>query len=99
MNILYDFYEENKDIDENSEISVNFLNNIYNIISEKTQENMVNLYITRKVIEFSPDYSQEIKYKKFLLINTLLAFKTLSYGDNFIIKLYDTFTKFTIGLS
>ena len=98
VNILYDFYEENKDIDENSGISVNFLNNIYKIISDKTQENMVNLYIARKVIEFNPDYSQEIKYKKFLLINTLLAFKCLSYGGNFIIKLYDTFTPFTIGL-
>ena len=98
VNILYDFFEENKDIDENKEISVNFLNNIYKIISEKTQENMVNLYIARKVIEFNPDYSQEIKYKKFLLINTLLAFKCLSFGGNFIIKLYDTFTPFTIGL-
>ena len=98
VTILYDFYEEGKDIDENSELSVNFLNNIFKMISEKTQENMVNLYIARKVIEFNPDYSQEIKYKKFLLINTLLAFKCLSYGGNFVIKLYDTFTPFTIGL-
>ena len=98
VTILYDFYEEGKDIDENSELSVNFLNNIFKMISEKTQENMVNLYIARKVIEFNPDYSQEIKYKKFLLNNTLLAFKCLSYGGNFVIKLYDTFTPFTIGL-
>ena len=98
VHILNDFFEENKDIDENSQISVNFLNNIAKTISEKTQENMVNLYIARKVIKFNPDYSQEIKYKKFLLINTLLAFKCLSYGGNFIIKLYDTFTPFTIGL-
>ena len=98
VHILNEFFEENKDIDENSQISVNFLNNIAKTISEKTQENMVNLYIARKVIKFNPDYSQEIKYKKFLLINTLLAFKCLSYGGNFIIKLYDTFTPFTIGL-
>ena len=98
VNILNEFYEENKDIDENSKISVDFINNIAKKIYEKTQGNMVDLFVARKVIRFNPDYSQEIKYKKFFLINTLLAFKCLSYGGNFIIKLYDTFTPFTIGL-
>ena len=98
VNILNEFYEENKDIDENSKISVDFINNIAKKISEKTENNMVDLFIARKVIKFNPEYSQEIKYEKFLLINTLLAFKCLSYGGNFIIKLYDTFTPFTIGL-
>ena len=59
---------------------------------------MINLYIARKVIKFESDSSQEIKYKKFLLINILLALKTLAKSGNFIIKLYDTFTPFTIGL-
>ena len=98
MNILDDFFEENKDIDENSKISVDMLNNIATKISEGTVGNMVDLFIARKVISFNPDYSQELKYKKFLLINTLLAFKCLAHGGNFIIKLYDTFTPFTIGL-
>jgi len=98
VNILNEFYEENRDIDENSKISVDFINNIAKKISEKTENNMVDLFIARKVINFNPEYSQEIKYEKFLLINTLLAFKCLSYGGNFIIKLYDTFTPFTIGL-
>ena len=98
MNILNEFYEENKDIDENSKISIDFINNIAKKISEKTEGNMVDLFIARKVIKFNPEYSQEIKYEKFLLINTLLAFKCLSYGGNFIIKLYDTFTPFTIGI-
>ena len=98
VHILNEFFEENKDIDENSNISVDFLNNIAKKISEKTGDIMVDLYIARKVINFNPDYSQEIKYKKFLLMNTLLAFKTLAYGGNFIIKLYDAFTPFTIGL-
>lgn len=98
VNILNEFYEENKDIDENSKISIDFINNIAKKISEKTEGNMVDLFIARKVIKFNPEYSQEIKYEKFLLINTLLAFKCLSYGGNFIIKLYDTFTPFTIGI-
>ena len=98
VNILYDFFEENKDIDDNPKLSIDFLNNITKKISEKTEGYMVNLYIARKVIPFSPDYSQEIRYKKFLLINTLLAFKCLNNGGNFIIKLYDTFTPFTISL-
>jgi len=98
VNILNEFYGENRDIDENSKISVDFINNIAKKIFEKTEVNMVDLFIARKVIKFNPEYSQEIKYEKFLLINTLLAFKCLSHGGNFIIKLYDTFTPFTIGL-
>ena len=98
VNILNEFYGENRDIDENSKISVDFINNIAKKIFEKTEVNMVDLFIARKVINFNPEYSQEIKYEKFLLINILLAFKCLSYGGNFIIKLYDTFTPFTIGL-
>ena len=98
VNILNEFYEENKDIDENSKISIDFINNIAKKISEKTEGNMVDLFIARKVIKFNPEYSQEIKYEKFLLIITLLAFKCLSCGGNFIIKLYDTFTPFTIGI-
>jgi hypothetical protein len=98
VNILSEFFEENKDIDENSKISVDFINDIAKKISEKTDGDMVNLYIARKVINFDPDSSQEIKYKKFLLINTLLAFKCLAREGNFVIKLYDTFTNFTIGL-
>ena len=96
--ILDEFYQENRDIDENTNLSNDFINNISRIISEKTDGYKVNLYIARKVIKFSPDSSQEIRYKKFLLINTLLAFKTLNTGGNFIIKLYDTFTHFTVGI-
>ena len=98
VEILYEFYQENKDLDENTNISTDFINDIANKIIEKTEEYKVNLYIARKTIKFSPDASQEIKYKKFLLINILLAFKVLNSGGNFIIKLYDTFTPFTIGL-
>lgn len=98
VEIFDEFYQEGKDLDENSEISVDFINNIITKINEKTNGYMVNLYIARKVIKFDPDESQEIKCKKFLLINILLAFKMLNPGGNFIIKLYDTFSPFTIGL-
>ena len=98
LEILDEFYQENKDLDENTSISVEFINNIVKKIKEKTDGYMVNLYIARKVIKFEPNSSQEIKYKKFLLINILLAFKMLNHEGNFIIKLYDTFTPFTIGL-
>ena len=98
VEILDEFYQENKDFDENSKLSNDFLNNIVKTISDKTDGYKVNLYIARKVIKFSPDSSQEIRYKKFLLVNTLLAFKLLNNGGHFIIKLYDTFTPFTIGI-
>ena len=65
INILYEFFENNKDIDENSKISVDFINNITQTVSKKTEGNMANLYIARKVINFNPDYNQEIKYKNF----------------------------------
>lgn len=98
IEILKEFYQENKDLDENTDLSVDFINNIANKIDEKNNGYKVNLYIARKVIKFDPNSSQEIKYKKFLLINILLALKVLSKDGNFVIKLYDTFTPFTIGL-
>ena len=98
VEILNEFYQENKDFDENTNLSNEFLNNIAKTISDKTDGYKVNLYIARKVIKFNPESSQEIRYKKFLLVNTLLAFKILNNGGHFIIKLYDTFTPFTIGI-
>ena len=98
VEVLNDFYQENRDFDENTNLSNDFINKLAKTISDKTDEYKVNLFIARKVIKFSPDSAQEIKYKKFLLVNTLLAFKVLNNGGNFIIKLYDTFTPFTIGL-
>ena len=98
VKILEEFYQDNKDLDENTDISNEFINKIVDTIDKETNSYNVNLYIARKVVRFAPDSSQEIKYKKFLLINILLAFKTLNQGGNFIIKLYDMFTQFTIGL-
>ena len=98
VEILDEFCQESKDLDEYTFISVDFINNIVKKINDNTNGYMINLYIARKVIKFEPDSSQEIKYKTFLLINILLAFKMLNPGGNFIIKLYDTFSPFTIGL-
>ena len=98
IEILEEFYQENKDLDENTNLSVDFIDNIAKKIEEKNNGDKVNLYIARKVIKFDPNSSQEMKYKKFFLINILLALKVLAKDGNFIIKLYDTFTPFTIGL-
>lgn len=98
IEILEEFFQENKDLDENTNLSVDLINNIATTIKKHNNDDPVNLYIARKVIKFDPKSSQEIKYKKFLLINILLALKILAKDGNFIIKLYDTFTPFTIGL-
>ena len=98
VEILNDFYQEGRDLDENTNLSNDFIDKLAKTINDKTNGYKVNLFIARKVIKFSPDSAQEIKYKKFLLVNTLLAFKVLNTDGNFIIKLYDTFTPFTIGL-
>ena len=74
------------------------INKISDKIDEKTEQGGINLYIARKVIKYIHNESQEMKYRKFFLINTLLAFKMLNNGGNYIIKLYDTFTPFTIGI-
>jgi hypothetical protein len=61
-------------------------------------EQGLSLYIAKKNIEYSNDYTQEIIYKRFLLTNLIMAFSTLIKGGNFIIKIYDMFTPFTISI-
>ena len=98
LNILNEYYEEGKDFDDNSKLSLELINDIAEKINQITEGNMVNLFVARKVLDFSPDSSQEVRYKKFLLTNTLVALKLLTNNGHFIIKLYDTFTPFTIGI-
>ena len=98
IEILNEFYEEKRDFDENNNLSLEMINKISDKIDEKTEPGGINLYIARKVIKYIHNESQEMKYRKFFLINTLLAFKMLNNGGNYIIKLYDTFTPFTIGI-
>ena len=39
-----------------------------------------------------------MQYKNFLLINILLCFQILNKGGNFVIKIYDSFSLFTVSL-
>ena len=55
---------------------------------------MINLYIARKVIKFEPNSNQEIRYKKFLLVNTLLALKLLTNTGNLIFKNFENVSIF-----
>lgn len=67
-------------------------------ILEETEDFGLSLFITKKNIPFNKDMSQEIRYKKFLLTNVILAFNTLQRGGNFIVKIYDMYTPFTISV-
>lgn len=61
-------------------------------------EQGLSLFLAKKNIKFSEEYSQEINYKTFLLTNVIIAFSTLIKGGNFVIKIYDMFTPFTISI-
>jgi hypothetical protein len=86
------------DIDELNDFNSQNIKSIAEDIRGKAEGFGVNLYIARKYIKFKKELNQELKYKKFLLLNTILALSVLSKGGNFVIKLYDTYTHFTISI-
>jgi hypothetical protein len=96
MNILP--AQKGLDIDELSNFTSEEIKSMSNGIREKSDGFGVNLYLARKFIKFKKEFNQELKYKKFFLLNTILALSVLSKGGNFIIKLYDTYTHFTVSL-
>jgi len=91
-------YGNGYDIDENIQISSNKLKLITQEIMEETDEMGLSLFIAKKNIKFNKEFSQEIQMKKFLLINLILAFSTLTREGNLIIKIYDMYTPFTISI-
>ena len=95
--ILNDFIQKNKNIDEYTNLNSNFLKKISDYIKDKT-ENGINLFIAKKFIKPTTKENQELKYKLFFLTNIILCLSTLNKTGNFIIKLYDSFTPFTICL-
>lgn len=97
IDILTDFYNK-CDIDDFKSISSEYLADIAKTILNKTEMCGVNLYLARKVIKYTHGYSQEMQYKNFLLINIILCFQTLNKRGNFVIKLYDSFSLFTVSL-
>lgn len=89
----------NYDLDEIPNLDSNKLKEIIQQITQKAEENGgISLFIARKFIKFEKEFSQEIKYKKFLLVNIILGLSVLCEGGTFVIKIYDTFTYFTISL-
>ncbi len=97
IDILKDFYDK-CDLDDNPNLSSSFLSSISQNVMDKLENYGVNLFIARKFIKYSPDYSQEMKYRKFMLINIILCFELLNKGGYFILKIYDSFSLFTISL-
>lgn len=97
MQILNEFYDK-CDLDENPNLSVEFLNKIAEKINKETETYGVNFYIAKKVIKYVPNQSQEMLYRNFLLANIILCFDTLNTGGNFVIKIYDSFSLFTVSL-
>ena len=97
IEILNEFFNK-CDLDENKEMSSEYIANIAKSIMERTDNYGVNFYIARKVIKYTHGYSREMQYKNFLLINILLCFQILNKGGNFVIKIYDSFSLFTVSL-
>lgn len=99
MNIeMIDGVERGFDIDEIESFTVENIKQISQQILDKTDESGVTLFVARKLIKFEKEFNQEIKYKKFLLLNVILGLSVLSEGGNFVIKIYDMFTHFTVSL-
>ena len=65
---------------------------------QKSEDIGISLFIAKKHVKFRKELSQEIKLKKFFLLNTIIALSVLSKGGNFVIKIYDLFTHFTVSL-
>ena len=95
--ILKDFYDK-CDLDDNPNLSSSYLSKISQSVMNKLENYGVNLFIARKFIKYSPDYNQELKYRKFMLINIILCFELLNKGGKFVLKIYDSFSLFTISL-
>lgn len=63
----------------------------------REQSEGVMLYIAKKKYRFDNEY-KENKYKKFFLINTIIGLSVISPEGIFLIKLYETYTNFTLSI-
>lgn len=89
-----DFNFDHNNIDKYDNV-VLLLKSIRNHFNK--QGTLVSLFIARKKIGFGIE-NTENEIKKFFLINTLFALSILKYGGVYIIKLKETYSKFTISL-
>jgi hypothetical protein len=86
------------DIDEMENFDLDKITKIKEKILENTDGFGISLYIAKKFLKFRKEFSQELKYKKFLLLNVIIGLSVLSKGGNLVIKIYDTYTHFTISI-
>ena len=90
--------EKNLDIDEVDNFDSVKISELVDDIINKNEGFGVSLYIAKKFIKFKKEFSQELKYKKFLFLNVIIGLSVLSKGGNLVIKIYDMYTHFTISL-
>jgi hypothetical protein len=85
--VKYDFPTSKQlDIDEDEAFNLEKLDEIVMDVLVKTSNLGISFYLARKKLSISSDYFPETKYKKFLFLNILLSFSTLSKGGNLVIK-------------
>ena len=79
--------EDIKDIDEYENMNISDeVQKITKKIMAETNEIGLNLFIANKKVKFVFDQNQEAKYKKFLLLSTIIGLSTLSYTGNMVLK-------------
>ncbi len=93
--------ETGKDIDEYDNENVEFdIEEQVKAITEKimlgTDEIGLTLFIANKRVKFRFGFSQEVKYKKFLLLSTIIGLSCLSIKGTFVIKVMLTYNKLTL---
>jgi len=98
LNNLNINFEKNLDLDEMYNLNLESINLFKEKILENTDGFGISLFIAKKFIKFRKDFSQELKYKKFLLLNVILGLSVLSKGGNLVIKIYDMYTYFTVSV-
>ena len=79
----------------NSLLSEEFVNRVESLIEERTSGQKIFIMYACKELEMKEIVSQELGYKKYMVIYTLIALKCLCRGAHLVLKLYDMFTPFT----
>lgn len=74
------------DIDNIDDLRGEKLRQFIDDVLENTDGLGFNLYFAKKVIKPKKNENQEIKYKKFMLLNIVVAFHVLAKNANFCLK-------------
>ena len=92
---IYFNKNDNIELDEIDDISSDLIKQYVEEFKAKSDGLM--LYIAKKKLRFDSEF-KENKLKKFFFVNVLLALSCLSPEGTFVIKIYETYTNFTISL-